>query len=129
MNYGFICFVSSVLILGIAFALAFKPIFINMVGMAAAMVPTHGLAYFQCLIKTAVVMGICFRETWQPVTIEQVARWQWWDWTIYLCAPLLAGLINVDSFLNRSLERADAAKAAKNGLSKPPFPPTTPPIP
>lgn len=108
-----IIFLSSVLLLAIAFALAFRPVFKRMVGVAADMVPTYAQAYLKCTVSMIIAAGICFRETWQPVTTAQAAGFNWWDWTIFLGAPLLAALINLNAFLDRSLERADAAKAVK----------------
>lgn len=117
MNSAFITFCSSLLLLGIAFAWAFKPIFVNMVKLAADMVPNYGMAYLKCIVSMIIAAGICFRETWQPVTDVQASHFQTWDWMIYIGAPVLAALITLNAFLDRSLERADAAKVARQSTT------------
>lgn len=114
LTYGFLCLTCSMLLLAITFAWWLKPVVIKMRDMAVEMVPTHALAYLKCLLGTVIAGGICFRETWQPVTIEQAANFAPWDWMIYIGAPGLAMLLYVNAFLDRSLERADKAKAARD---------------
>lgn len=113
MSYAVLCLFSSLVLLSIAFAWAFKDVFRGMVKFAAEMVPGYAMAYLKCAVSMIIAAGICFRETWQPVTEAQAATFQPWDWMIFIGAPVLAALMNLNAFLDRSLERADAAKAAK----------------
>lgn len=121
-----IIFFSSLLLLLIACGWAFRGVLRKMIAMAEEMVPTHALAYLKCSVGMGIAFGITFRETWQPVTRAQMAGFLWSDWVIFLGAPVLAALLYFQGFLDRSLDRADKAKAVKDATN-PPFATTTTP--
>ncbi len=117
-----ILFGSSVLLFICAVGLIFKGVFKKMIAQVEDMVPTHALPYTKCAVGMSIAFGITFRETWQPVTGPQMAAFLWSDWVIFLGAPVLAALLYFQGFLDRSLDRADKARAENTGNTQPPMP-------
>lgn len=108
-----IVFLSSVLLLAIAFAWAFRDTFRSLIDQAAEHSKAYAMAYFKAACLILITMGNTFKETFQPLTAEMMSQFMWSDWVIKLGAPILAGLAVMVAFLDRSMERADASKAAK----------------
>lgn len=117
-----------------------KPIVITVRdGVVKSAIPNataYAVAYLKCSVGMIVVGGICFKATWQPVTVSETLKWAWWDWTIHLGEPVLAMLMYLQGFLDRSMQRADEmlakkgvaaavapAIAAPASVSAAPFPP------
>ncbi len=115
-----IIFCSSVLLLAIIVVWLLRPVIRGLGNYAKTHAELYASAYLKCACLVLLSMGTTFKETWQPVTITQAANWAWWDYAIHFLAPLLSGLAVLSAFLDRSMQRADEAKA-KQGGTNPPF--------
>lgn len=111
MIYSVIFFCSSVLLLSIAVVWMMRPVFSGIGVFAKTHAQLYAVAYVKCFIGVLVAFGICFKATWQPITIDETAHWAVWDWMIHIGEPLLAGLLYIQGFLDRSIQRADEVKA------------------
>lgn len=109
-----ISFAAAVLLLSVVFAWVFRATFRSLIDQAAQHSKTYATAYIKAGCLILITMGNTFKETFQPLTVEMVKSFAWWDWVIKLGAPILAGLAVLVAFLDRSMQRADEAKAAKS---------------
>ena len=116
MNSSFIIFCASVILFLIALGWNLRDILQRLIRRAADLVPVYGMAYLKAGLGALIAFGICFKATWQPITMAETLKWAWWDWTIHFGEPLLAMLMYLQGFLDRSLEKADAVKADKEGV-------------
>lgn len=119
--WSLVLFFSAILILLLAFALAFKPIIRRLVDLAADHVPTYALAYVKCSLGAVIAAGITFKATWQPVTLGQTLNWAVWDWIIHIGEPVLSFLLYIQAFINQDWASAEIEKRAKSSTN-PPFP-------
>lgn len=113
MNYAFICFCSSVLLLAIAFAWAFRGVFKTLINTATEHAAVYSAAYVKGACLIYIGAGTTFKEVFQPVTIDQAALFSWWDWYIHFNAPIITGASLLAAFLDKSVQRANEVKAAK----------------
>lgn len=126
MTDSLVVFFAAVGVVLLAFALAFKSVIRNMVNLAAESVPAYWMAYLKLAVGALIAAGITFKATWQPVGLAETVHWASWDWAIHIGEPILAMLLYIQGFLDRSMERAEAVKAkGTTGKSTPPFPVAT----
>lgn len=111
MIYSVIFFCSSVLLLAIAVVWMLRPVIKGVGEFAKTHAQIYAIAYFKCCIGVIIAAGITFKATWQPITLAETVNWALWDWMIHIGEPFLAGLLYIQGFLDRSVQRADEVKA------------------
>ncbi len=121
MTEQLISFASAVLLGLIAFFWVFRGLFRTLVNSSEEHAKSYTSAYVKCFCLIALAAGTTFKEVFQPITVEQAARFAWWDWIIKFSAPVLSGLSVLSAFLDRSLQRVDEDKARRSGNTNPPI--------
>lgn len=106
-----IIFLCSILLLVIAGVMALRPILKGIGDYTKTHAQIYAVAYLKLIIGVLVAGFITFKATWQPITIAETQNWAIWDWMIHIGEPFGAGLLYIQAFLDRSMQRADEVKA------------------